>query len=261
MADLFDPDLRVQRRNRAARIGTVDFLHQRAIEDMLDRLAMIRRPFETVLLLGCPTQELAQLTRATFPKVELIEPAEKLASLLDAKVGADVDLDVEPGRYDLILSLGTLAEANDPAQHLLRQRFALAPDGLALGAFVGGASLPALRSALRAADAAQGMTRPHVHPRIDPASLTQILTTAGFKEPVVDVDRVTVRYPDFDRLVDDLRRMAATNVLADRHRTPLNRPALEAARSDFSSQAAEDRKTAEIFEVVHFAGWQESAEN
>lgn len=225
---------------------------------MLDRLAVIKRSFEKVLLLGCPTRALADATRRTFPTVDLIEPAEVMARTLGASTGKDVKLDVEPGRYDLIISLGTLGDADDPAEHLMRQRFALAPGGLALGALIGGASLPALRSAMRAADEVQGLTRPHIHPRIDPASLTQLLSQAGFEEPVVDVDRVNVRYPSLSKLVDDLRKMGTGNFLAQRNSSPLDRMAYSAAADAFAAEADEDGKTSETFEIVHFMGWQAS---
>ena len=55
--------------------------------------------------------------------------------------------------------------------------------------------------------------------------------------PVVDVDRVSVAYPDFDKLVDDLRRMAATNILSARSRRPLGRAARDAAREEFARKA------------------------
>ena len=63
-----------------------------------------------------------------------------------------------------------------------------------IGAVPGGDTLPALRAAMRAADERMGAATAHVHPRIEPAGLTSLLTSAGFSMPVVDVDRVQVTY-------------------------------------------------------------------
>ena len=52
--ELFDMDLRSMRRDRAARSGAVLFLHERAFEDILERLAGIKRTFSSALLIGCP---------------------------------------------------------------------------------------------------------------------------------------------------------------------------------------------------------------
>ena len=54
---------------------------------------------------------------------------------------------------------------------------------------------------------------PHVHPRIEASALAPLLEQAGLVRPVVDVDRVAVRYPSLMRLVADLRAMGATSLL------------------------------------------------
>lgn len=261
MSQLFDQDLRRMRRDRAARTGTVDFLHLRVLEDMIERLAMIRRTFERVLVLGCPSTRIADAIRAAFDHVEFVEPSERLARHIGTAAQSDAPLDVDPGDFDLVLSFNGVAEADDPLEHLLRLRFALADGGLCLGALVGGDSLPALRASMRAADAVSGTAAPHVHPRLDPGGLTMLLGQAGFSEPVVDVDRVEVRYGTFDRLVADLRAMAATNMLAGRSRKPLNRAARQAAVGSFAAAAAPDGKTSETIDILHFAGWQQPAHN
>jgi hypothetical protein len=106
---------------------------------------------------------------------------------------------------------------------------------------------------MRAADAVTGVAAPHVHPRIEPAALAQLLGSAGFAMPVVDIDRVPVAYGEFGRLVADLRAMGATNVLGSRPRQPLTRDALAAAEADFETKAGE--RTVETFEILHFAAW------
>ena len=222
---------------------------------------MIRKTFDRVLLLGCIERQTADEVRSMFDTVDLIEPAAVMAKSLEAKQASDVELDVEPGSYDLLLSLNTIAETNDPLTTLMRLRFALAPGGLLLGTLVGGESLPILREAMRTADRASGVARPHVHPRIDPAGLTQLLAQAGLSEPVVDIDRVEVRYGALARLVDDLRKMGTTNFLMERDRGSLDRTQWQAASSDFVARAEEDGKVSEIFDLLHFAGWQESAKN
>jgi hypothetical protein len=118
----------------------------------------------------------------------------------------------------------------------------------------GGETLPQLRSAMRVADQAAGAAAPHVHPRVEPAALVGLLSAAGFERAVVDVDRVPVSYPSLDRLIGDLRRMGATNVLSARPRHSLSRRAREAAIAAFAA-AGEGARTTETFEILHLAGW------
>jgi NADH dehydrogenase [ubiquinone] 1 alpha subcomplex assembly factor 5 len=152
------------------------------------------------------------------------------------------------------LSVGALDTLNDLPRVLLAIRFALKEDSLALGALSGGDTLPALRAAMRAADESMGGASPHVHPRIEPSALAQLLADAGFAMPVVDVDRVAVSYRSLWDLVRDLRAMGATNILTARSRKPFTRSAMESASKQFDSRA-EDGRVIERFELLHFAAW------
>jgi len=107
--------------------------------------------------------------------------------------------------------------------------------------------------AMRAADAVSGAAAPHIHPRIEPSALSPLLAAAGFIDAVVDVDRATVSYASLHRLVADLRAMAVTNILAARPRF-VGRKARAAAMSAFAA-AGDGSRTAEKFEILHFAAW------
>jgi hypothetical protein len=106
---------------------------------------------------------------------------------------------------------------------------------------------------MRAADAVAGAAAPHVHPRIEAASLAPLLSDAGFVDPVVDVDRASVSYPSLERLIADLRAMGATNVLKNRPRFA-GKAARSAAIRAFS-EAGDGSRTIEKFEILHFAAW------
>ena len=119
----------------------------------------------------------------------------------------------------------------------------------------GGETLPQLRAAMRAADQVAGGAAPHVHPRIEPAALAPLLAEAGFANPVVDIDRVD-RCPiaSLDRLVADLRRWRATNVLMRAPRRFLAKSCARRGQRSFAA-GAEDGRTTEMFEILHFAAW------
>ena len=135
-----------------------------------------------------------------------------------------------PGSHDLCIVIGGIDTAEDLPLSLAILRHALANNGLLIGAIPGGNTLPALRAAMRTADERMRVAAPHVHPRIEPSALASLLGAAGFVDPVVDLDRVHVSYDSLGRLVADLRKMAATNVMHSRPRRPLSRKAFEAAQ-------------------------------
>jgi hypothetical protein len=106
---------------------------------------------------------------------------------------------------------------------------------------------------MRAADAVTGAAAPHVHPRVEAAALSPLLSDAGFIAPVVDIDRVEVSYRSLERLITDMRAMGATNVLASRPPS-LSRAGRDAAMKAFAD-AGDGERTMETFEILHFAAW------
>jgi NADH dehydrogenase [ubiquinone] 1 alpha subcomplex assembly factor 5 len=249
--DLFDMRLRAMRRDRAARVGAELFLFERVFEDCIERIGLMNRPFQNALLIGCPDPSwAARLPAAT---IEARDPGALFAA---AAGGAQIVEDAwEPpaGAYDLVVAIGTLDTANDLPLALRLIRRSMQADALLVGAMSGGDTLPQLRAAMLAADIAAGEAAPHVHPRVEAAALSPLLVNAGFERPVVDVDRVQVSYPDLDRLVADLRAMAATNILCA-NAPPLTRARRDVAQGAFAA-AAEAGRTSETFEILHFAAW------
>jgi SAM-dependent methyltransferase len=179
--------------------------------------------------------------------------------LAQASAGVLCDEDRLPfadNAFDLVLSVGVLDTVNDLPGALTLIRRTLKPDGLFLASFAGAGSLPRLRQAMRTADAAEGLDpSPRLHPQIDVRACGDLLGRAGFALPVVDVESVTVRFTGLGRLIEDLRGMAGTNLLALRSRRPLGRVGLAAAIADFAAAADGDGKTAERFEIIHLSGW------
>ena len=253
MADLFDMDLRAQRRDRAARRGVELFVYERAFDDCLERLALMPRKFDRALLIGCPDAGWPGRLGGHTNEVEVREPGRLFADRAHGELLIEDRWLPPEAAYDLVLAVGTLDTVNELPLALRLIRHSLRPGGLFLCALSGGETLPQLRMAMRAADAASAGAAPHVHPRIEAAALAPLLADAGFADPVVDVDRLSVSYSSLDRLVSDLRGMAAASVLQSRARF-VSRRALAAARQAFAD-AGDGTRTVETYEILHFAAW------
>ena len=241
------------RRDRAARTGPELFLLDRVFDDCLERVALMERRFERALLIGCADPEWPQRLSQVASNVDIRDPGSQFAAVAGGTPIIEDAWEPPAQLYDLVLAIGTLDTVNDLPRALWLIRHAVAPGGLFIGALAGGETLPQLRSAMRAADALSGSAAPHVHPRVEPSALSALLGDAGFVRPVVDVDRVQASYRSLDQLVVDLRAMAATNVLCGRPR-PLTKAEYAAAARAFG-EAGEGERTAETFEIIHFAAW------
>jgi hypothetical protein len=233
---IFDEQLHRLRLVRARRRGGDWFLHDRALDECLDRLADIPKSIASALVVGSvDPQRLATIA----PDIRSIDDLTDTSAIV-------------PASFDLCITIGVLETTNDLAAAAFALRHALKSGGLLIGTIVGGDSLPRLRAAMLAADRDSGGAAARLHPRIDGPSLAALLTSAGLERAVVDVDRVKVVYPRLDQLVDDLRTMGCTNVLVDRSLRPLTRRQLAVARRAFLN---DEQQAVERFELLHFAAW------
>lgn len=251
----FDRALRRLRRDRAAAGGReARYLYRRAADELLDRLDLVARDFRDALDLGCGDGYLGERLAARGLRVTSAD-----AGAAFARGGVQCDEDRLPfadASFDLVVSVGALDTVNDLPGALALIRRALRPDGLFLAALAGAGNLPRLRTALAAAEEAEGRdTAPRIHPQIDVRAAGDLLARAGFALPVADIEPVDVRYSAFATLVNDLRGMGATNILAARSQRPFGKTGLAAATATFRSAADPDGKTTERFEILYMSGW------
>ena len=246
--EIFDRALRRRRRDRAAPDYPAHaFLRQHMLDGIAERLEAVKRQFRDVLDLGCFDGSFT-LADARIARCD--------AGLGFARTAGGVQADEDrlpfaDKSFDLIVSAGVLDSVNDVPGALALARRALRPDGLFLAAFVGAGSLPALRSALLAAEVERPVAR--FHPQIDVRSAGDLLSRAGFALPVADTESLVVRYAGIGNLLRDLRGMAAGNLLPDT--PPIARATLARAAEAFFERADPDGRTAERFEIVYLTGW------
>jgi SAM-dependent methyltransferase len=252
----FDRRLRRLRRDRAAASRETAWLHRRAADELIGRLDLVRRDVRTALDLGCGDLYLTSRLRERGLEVTPADAGRRFA-LAASGVQCDEDrLPFADQVFDLVVSVGALDTVNDLPGALTLVRRALRPQGLFLAAFAGAGSLPRLRSALRAAEEAEGLAAsPRLHPQIDVRAAGDLLGRAGFSLPVADCETLAVRYGSLATLVADLRAMAATNLLAARSLRPFGRAGYAAAAAAFEAGADPDGRISERFDLIFLSGW------
>jgi SAM-dependent methyltransferase len=244
---LFDRALLRARRSRALGSGPATFLLDRVAEDMAERLQAVLREFKNAADVGTPGDQVRNALRGRVDRIARIELPDRESE----------PLAFEAESLDLVVSALALQFVNDLPGVLAQIRRALKPDGLLLAAMIGGDTLTELRQSFAAAEAeCEGGLSPRVAPFADLRDVGALLQRAGFALPVTDVDRVVVRYTDAFALMQDLRRMGATNILVERRRTPTRRATMLRMAQIYGERFADpDTRIRATFDVIWLSGW------
>jgi SAM-dependent methyltransferase len=221
---------------------------------MAERLQPVLRDFPVAVDLSDRGPEIAEALRSV-PRIGKVLRA-------GADAGSDIvftneALPFAPESIELAVSALALHWAEDLPGLLVQIRRALKPDGLFLAAVAGSDTLVELREAFSLAESeTAGGVSPRVIPFADVRDLGGLLQRAGFALPVVDSERLTIRYGDLFGLFRDLRALGATNPMLARSKNPLRRDTLmrlnEIYRERFSDPDGKLRATVEI---VWMSGW------
>lgn len=260
--EIFDRGLVRRNRNRAAAtLSDHDFLLNRTMDGLIDRLKDIKRDFPFALLIGGRGAErsLATLKEAGgIRDLILMDSAENCLPEGALRLHADEEFfPFRENALDMVLSNLTLHTVNDLPGTLLRIRTSLKPDGVFLASLLGGRTLHELRQSMMQAEiTVKGGASPHIAPFADKRQMGALLQRAGFALPVVDSDIVTVTYDDPLKLMRDLRFMGEGNCLTDRSRTPPGKALMnEAVRLYREKFTEDDGRVRATFEIIHLIGW------
>ena len=259
---IFDHALldRHRRRTLASRIDGADFLLRRVVDDLLDRLATVKRTFALAADFGTPSPLLAAAISSTR-QADRVLRLDRIAETSPDVIADPEALPFAPASLDLAVSALALHWVNDLPGVLRQVRDALKPDGLFLAAFLGGDTLTELRQSLTIAESeTRGGASPRVAPFVELRAAGALLQRAGFALPVIDLERHVVRYDDALALMRDLRAMGATSVLVERNRRPLARSTLLRAASIYAERFADpDGRVRATFDVISLSGWAPAA--
>ena len=212
----------------AAGYDAAAVLQQEIGDRLLGRLALMRLEPKVVLDLGCGTGRLAYLLRKRYRTAQVLGVDLALPMLQAARrrvpwnwpwrpstgwLVADAErVPLANGSCDLIVS-NLMLQWCDPDAVFAECRRLLRPGGLLLFTTFGPDTLKELRAAWQATDGDV-----HVHDFIDMHDLGDALVRARFADPVMDVERLTLTYPDVQGLLRDLKAIGAHNAASARPR-------------------------------------------
>ena len=221
-------DVVLQRRfDRAAdTFDGADFVHRATCDGLLERLRPINVASGFILDLGSATgagsRSLARhfkrsrvtaldLSHAMARKVRQKRP---FLSKISALQGDARQLPLRDASMDLVFANLLIPWIEEPENCFTEVNRVLKKDGVFAFSTLGPDSLSVLRDAWRAID-----DESHVHTFADMHLTGDALVRAGLRDPVLDVDRLTVSYRSTNDLFRDLKNTGARNCLTGRRRS------------------------------------------
>ncbi len=191
---------------------------------LLERLTLTALTPALVVDAGAGTGHASYVLKRRYPKAQVVaidaahgmlRVAEKQSSWWRpiSRVCASLyALPLATASVDLIISNLALHWC-DPEAVFAEFRRVLAPQGFLSFTSFGPETLRELRTAWAQIDSYD-----HVNTFIDMHDLGDALVRAGFKGPVLDMDRYTLKYKDVSALTQDLKAMGTTRVLGHRQK-------------------------------------------
>ena len=259
--DEFDLDpLRVRRAfDRASRTYDRSAAVQSEIRARLfERLDLIRLKPTTVLDLGAGTGTGARVLKDRYPSAQVIALDSSISMLKRARAhqrwlkpfrrvaGDGAALPLKKASTDLVISNLMLEWCSDPDAVFREMRRVLRTDGLVMFTTLGPDTLKELRAA-----SASAWGRAQVQRFIDMHDLGDALMRAGFADPVMDTETLTVTFSSVRALAKELRETGAMPHRPIRSGL-MSRRRFDALEDRFQPNAAPHRFT---LEVVYGQAW------
>lgn len=255
-------------------------LHREVAQRMAERLGIVRLEPAIILDAGCGTGEALGELKARYPRARLIglDLAHAMALAADRRLAAmgtglpslprrlleafggvreppflicgDVcRLPVKSRGVDLVWSNLALQWVAELPLALAEFHRVLSVGGLLSFTTLGPDTLKELRLAFAEADDAV-----HVNRFIDMHDIGDLLVHAGFADPVMDMEVITMTYADPGALMRDLKATGAQNARAERRRGLTGRHQWQRMLSALEDFRRDGRLPA-TFEVVYGHAW------
>lgn len=256
--EIYDRSLMSLRRDRAARKSADSrFLLCHVDDDMIERLDFVQRRFERALIVGAADSRLPGWLAAKGTLIECCDSGRVFAARqLNATLLEPDRLAGLHGGYDLVIAPGGMDMVNDLPGMLVQCRRLMTDNAMFMGAMAGAGSLPLLRQALQQAEQAEGRgASPRLHPQIDVRAAGDLLSRAGFVEPVADSFGLQLSYRTPEHLIEDLRVHAAGNALIRRDSRAFGKKGYRALRDALKSKADEQGRFHERIDIVTMTAW------
>ena len=246
----------------AASYDQAGFVQQEIGRRLIERLDYLRIKPRVVLDLGTGTGAVLPMLRMRYPKAQLIgvDLSEGMLRCAQQHDGlwhkfqwlvADAGhLPLPDDSVDLIFSNLMLPWCGFPSDTVWSEmRRILRPNGAFLLTSLGPDTLVELRTAMEQISPGGQ----HIHTFMDMHNIGDILLGAGFADPVMDAEKLTIQYASVGQLLQDIRQTGGSNIAENRPRTGHRQLTIPSIDTHYPRDV--DGRIPATIEVVYGHGW------
>lgn len=239
-------------------------LQNEVMRRMLSNLDYMKVNPQTVLDAGSGTGAASRTLRKLYPKAKVIELDFAHGMLAQsrqqtpwwkrfnrpAQICADIEnLPLKSSSIDLLWSNLALQWCNDIDAAFLGIHRILRPEGLFMFSTFGPDTLKELKSAFAGSD-----NHIHVNRFLDMHDVGDALVQAGFSDPVMDMEYITLTYDDVKNVMLDLKAIGAHNANLGRPKGLFGKTVWSRVLQNYETLRRDGRLPA-TYEVVYGHAW------
>ncbi len=238
------------------------FLQCEVGERLLERLELIRMQPQHVLDLGCGTGKITEALLKKYHKAQItgldlalsmVQKTRSKGSWRRKVAGVcpnAAQLPLRDDSIDMVLSNLMLQWCNDLPGAFSELARAIRPEGLLMFSTLGPDTLKELRASWEQVDGYS-----HTSRFVDMHDVGDALLQAGFRDPVVDMEVITLTYREVRGLLCDLKGIGANNATAGRNRGLTGKQRMQRFFQAYEQFRQPDGQYPATYEVIYGHAW------
>ena len=251
--------------NAADSYNSVAFLQTEVANRLIDRLDLITMQPKTIIDVGSGTGCCSKLLEQRYKSAEVYSLDIAHGMLCYAKqsqsffkkfrknkqflCGDAESLPIKNESMDLLVSSLAIQWVTDLEKTFTEFRKSLKPGGLLMFSSLGPDTLNELRKSWATVD-----DYVHVSAFFDMHDVGDALMRAGFSDPVMDVETITLTYDTVDLLMSDLKALGSRNAAKGRAKGLMGKQKLQKMKTSYE-QFRQDGLLPATYEVVYGHAW------